>query len=227
MSFYSNIPLPLVIHGMGALQICILIASALVPFQLKWKESLAVLPKLLRQLFWVYGIYTAFAILIRGFRSGDSIPAITRLLHEAYAPLAAMGLRYTATHQDDATTLRRLTRGAAFVGERDGEIVATVTLYPTESAPGACCPWYARPGVFSFGQFAVRPDLQKQGLGGRLIRMLENEALARGATELALDTAEPATQLRAWYDKLGFRFIEHADWATTNYRSVILSKSLL
>lgn len=56
--------------------------------------------------------------------------------------------------------------------------------------------------------------------------MLESEALARGATELALDTAEPAVHLRACYDKMGFRFIEHTDWSTTNYRSVILSKSL-
>lgn len=163
---------------------------------------------------------------IRRLRDTDSIPAITALLHAAYAPLAAMGLRYTATHQDDDTTLRRLTRGFPFVGELDGDLVATVTLYPTESAPGACCPWYAEPGVFSFGQFAVRPDFQKQGVGGSLIRMLETEALARGATELALDTAEPAAHLRAWYEKIGFRFIEFADWSTTNYRSVILSKSL-
>ncbi len=163
---------------------------------------------------------------IRPLRDDDPVPSITHLLHQAYAPLAAMGLRYTATHQDDATTLRRLTRGFAFVGEFAGEIVATVTLYPTESAPGACCPWYAEPGVFSFGQFAVRPDLQQQGLGGRLIGILEKAALARGASELALDTAEPAVHLRTWYDRLGFRFIEHADWSTTNYRSVILSKRL-
>jgi len=166
-------------------------------------------------------------IIIRPYRDDDSVPSITRLLHDAYAPLAALGLRYTATHQDDATTLRRLTRGIPFVGEIEGEIVATVTLYPTESAPGACCRWYAEPGVFSFGQFAVRPDLQKQGLGARMIGLLENEALSRGAHELALDTAEPAVHLRSWYDKLGFRFIEFADGSTTNYRSVILSKSLV
>jgi predicted N-acetyltransferase YhbS len=170
---------------------------------------------------------TSPPIIIRPHRDDDSIPSITRLLHEAYAPLAGMGLRYTATHQDDATTLRRLSRGFPFVAELEDEIVATVTLYPTESAPGACCRWYAEPGVFSFGQFAVRPDLQRQGLGGRLIRMLETEARSRGATELALDTAEPAVHLRTWYEKLGFRFIEHADWSTTNYRSVILSKELV
>jgi GNAT superfamily N-acetyltransferase len=163
--------------------------------------------------------------VIRRLQEGDSIPAITGLLHEAYAPLAAMNLRFTATHQDDEVTRSRLARGLAWVAELDGEIVATVTLYPT--VPGsACCPWYGEPGVFNFGQFAVRPDLQGLGLGSRLIELLENEAASRGASELALDTAEGAHHLIRWYEKRGFRFIEFADWSSTNYRSVILSKEL-
>ncbi|RYD28053.1 MAG: GNAT family N-acetyltransferase [Verrucomicrobiaceae bacterium] len=163
--------------------------------------------------------------LIRRYHEDDSIPQITRLLHEAYAPLAAMNLRFTANHQDDAVTLSRLTRGFSWVAELDGEIVATVTLYPPALEAG-CCPWYSEPGVVSFGQFAVRPDLQRLGLGRRLIALLENEAASRGATELALDTAEPAHHLIRWYEKLGFRFIQFADWSSTNYRSVVMSKTL-
>lgn len=128
------------------------------------------------------------APLIRRLQEGDSIPAITRLLHKAYAPLAAMNLRFTATHQDDEVTRSRLSRGLPWVAELDGEIVATVTLYPPVPE-SACCPWYGKPGVFSFGQFAVRPDLQGLGVGSRLIALLENEAASRGASELALDTA--------------------------------------
>ncbi|MCW1925612.1 GNAT family N-acetyltransferase [Luteolibacter arcticus] len=165
-------------------------------------------------------------ISIRPWREHDPIPKITRLLHAAYAPLAAMGLRYTATHQSDEVTLSRLQRGRPFVGELDGEIVATVTLYPT-AGPNSSCAWYREPGVFSFGQFAVRPDLQRLGLGRRMIGTLENEAVGREGRELALDTAEQAHHLRQWYEKLGYRFIEFADWSTTNYRSVILSKSLV
>jgi GNAT superfamily N-acetyltransferase len=165
-------------------------------------------------------------IIVRSMRDDDPVPAITRLLHEAYAPLAAMGLRYTATHQGDDVTLRRLQRGFPWVAEQDGKIVATVTLYPT-AGPGSACRWYRQPGVFSFGQFAVHPDLQRRGIGEKLVGMLEREALARGGRELALDTAEPAHHLRRWYEKLGYRFIEFADWSTTNYHSVILSKQLL
>lgn len=162
-------------------------------------------------------------IIIRPFHEDDAIPPITRLLHDAYAPLAAMNLRYTATHQNDDVTQSRLSRGLPWVAEMDGEIVATVTLYQDKNSG---CAWYDTPGVFSFGQFAVRPDLQSKGLGGKLIALMENEAAAHGASELALDTAEGAVHLIRWYEKLGFRFIAYMDWSSTNYRSVILSKTL-
>ena len=67
-------------------------------------------------------------VVIRELLPEDSIPAITELLHEAYAPLAAKGFRYLATHQDDATTARRLQGGMSFVSEVDGRIVGTITL---------------------------------------------------------------------------------------------------
>jgi hypothetical protein len=73
-----EITLPLLIKGAGALQLSILIASALVPGQLNWKESLAGLPKLVRQLFWIYGGYTVMAILTLGLFSviaGDELAA--------------------------------------------------------------------------------------------------------------------------------------------------------
>lgn len=163
-------------------------------------------------------------LTIRPYREEDAIPPITAMLHAAYAPLAAMGLRYTATHQSDEVTLRRLLRGFPFVGELEGEIVATVTLYPSEEE--SSCAWYRKPGVFSFGQFGVKPDLQGRGIGGKLIRLMEDEAGQRGAEELALDTAEGAHHLIEWYGRCGFREVERVSWDSTNYCSVILSKTL-
>jgi hypothetical protein len=43
-------------------QLCILAASVLVPVKLNWKKDLQVLPRLHRQLFWVYGGYIILAI---------------------------------------------------------------------------------------------------------------------------------------------------------------------
>ena len=50
----------------GGVQLSILIASALVPMHLDWKQSLANLPALLRQLFWVYGGYVVLGIVSLG-----------------------------------------------------------------------------------------------------------------------------------------------------------------
>lgn len=50
----------------GVIQLCILTASALVPFQLDWKEVFQGLPKLHRQLYWVYGGYVVLGIISNG-----------------------------------------------------------------------------------------------------------------------------------------------------------------
>jgi len=50
----------------GAGQLGILIASALVPFQLKWKAELRVLSRLHRQMYWIYGGYVVLAIAAFG-----------------------------------------------------------------------------------------------------------------------------------------------------------------
>ena len=55
--------LPQLLFAAGLIQISVLVASALVPLRLDWRSQLAPLPKLIRQLFWVYGGYTVLAIL--------------------------------------------------------------------------------------------------------------------------------------------------------------------
>lgn len=47
--------------GIG--QFSILIASALVPFRLNWREDLRSLPKLHWQMYWVYGGYVVLSII--------------------------------------------------------------------------------------------------------------------------------------------------------------------
>ena len=55
--------LPDLIWLMGIAQASVLIASSLVPLKLKWKSELAVLPKLHRQMYWVYGGYIVLSIV--------------------------------------------------------------------------------------------------------------------------------------------------------------------
>ena len=54
------------IFVLGFAQWSVLVASALVPIRLNWKAELTVLPRLRRQLYWVYGGYTVLSIVTLG-----------------------------------------------------------------------------------------------------------------------------------------------------------------
>ncbi|UUX49456.1 GNAT family N-acetyltransferase [Nisaea acidiphila] len=164
------------------------------------------------------------AVLIRSLEETDSIPDLTSMLHRAYGRLARMGLRYMATHQGDDVTRERIAEGTCLVAVMDGEVVGTIIVKTPEQTNG--CAWYDRPEVASVGQFGVEPDIQAKGLGLMLLDEAERRVRAAGAAEIALDTAEPATHLVAWYTRLGYRFIQYQSWEQTNYRSVIMSKAL-
>jgi GNAT superfamily N-acetyltransferase len=162
-------------------------------------------------------------VVIRRLAPGDSMAALTDLLHRAYAPLAAAGLRFLATHQDEKTTAERCAEGECWVAELDGRVAGTIVW--RAGKPGKCA-WYGRPGVAVFGQFAVEPSLQKAGLGARLLDHVERRVRDAGFSELACDTAEGATDLIAYYTRRGFEPVDSVCWDVTNYRSVILSKPL-
>ena len=163
-------------------------------------------------------------LIIRPLAGTDSVAEITQLLHRAYKQLADMGLRYMATHQDSEITVKRLRSGHSFVAEIDGRIIGTITCYDSENTKGS--PYLDKEGVGHLGQLGVEPSLQGRGIGRQLFVKAENHAREIGLQELALDTAESATHLIKWYQRLGYRFIEYVQWDTTNYRSVVLGKRL-
>lgn len=142
-------------------------------------------------------------IEVRRLGAADFIPDLTRLLHRAYARLAGMGLRYMATHQSDDVTRERAESGECWVAVSGGAFVGTILFKPAERTNGS--PWLDRPGVASLAQFAVAPELQGGGLGARLMSLAERRAAETGAEEIALDTAEPAAHLVAWYGRQGYR----------------------
>lgn len=70
----------LFLAGVG--QLGILVASSLVPLRLDWRTALQGLPKLVRQLFWVYGAYTVMSIIALGLiclTCSDELASGTRL----------------------------------------------------------------------------------------------------------------------------------------------------
>ena len=164
-------------------------------------------------------------ITIRPIHAGDSIEALTALLHRAYAPLGARGLNYTAVDQTSDVTRSRIARGVCLVAVTpDGRLCGTVLYHRTFK--GTISAWLERDHVAFFGQLGVEPGMQKSGLGAQLIEAVETRARHAGAAEMAVDTAEPATHLVAWYALLGYRPIETVQWRGKKYRSVIMSKTL-
>jgi GNAT superfamily N-acetyltransferase len=163
-------------------------------------------------------------VVIRPLAAGDSMEELTELLHRAYRPLLDAGLRYLATHQDTATTAKRAASGECYVAEMAGRVVGTVTLVPPGRHHG--CPYYDRPGVAMFHQFAVDPARQGLGIGALMMDHVERRAAELGAAEIALDTAERADRLIAMYTRRGYREVGRQNWDVTNYESVIMAKRL-
>ncbi len=58
--------LPTLIMLAGAGQLSVLVASALVPIRLQWSTQLAALPRLHRQMYWMYGGYVVLSIIALG-----------------------------------------------------------------------------------------------------------------------------------------------------------------
>lgn len=163
-------------------------------------------------------------VLYRYLTEDDDVDEITAMLHEAYEPLAAGGMRFVASHQDSAMTRRRLDQGDTIVAVDQGRIVGIVTLARADATGGA--PFYDAPGVASFGQFAVRPSHQRRGIGRTLLGLVEDRARELRVQCLALDTSEHAADLIAFYQSLGFHVVAFHRWSTVNYRSVIMAKDL-
>lgn len=173
-----------------------------------------------------YGFNGTEHIEFRLFSRNDSIDELTRLLNKSYRTLADMGLNYVAATQDSSITLNRITNAyKCIIGIYNDRIIATISLYsPKPSDIGS---WYNKDFVAKVGQFAVIPDLQKYGIGSKLMDIVEDEARnLKNVKELALDTAVTAYHLIDFYSKRGYQYIETISWDMTNYNSVVLSKLL-
>lgn len=163
-------------------------------------------------------------IEIRPLKDSDNLNELTELLHLAYKKLADQGFRFLATHQDVTKTKERIKNAECFVAIRENRMIGTITYHPQKDTYGN--EWYDQPFISTFGQLAVDPAFQFQGLGGKLVEVAEQMAKRDEAKEITIDTAEGAVDLIAFYKKRGYRFVGYAQWEVTNYRSVMLSKSL-
>jgi len=164
------------------------------------------------------------AITLRRLNTNDSLDELTAMLHRAFSRLGQMGLNCTCVDQSVTVTQERIRKGECFVAVCAGRLVATITLY--RPGPGSESTWYRRPAVASIHQLGVDPEFQDKGLGTALLEFGESWARAHGYRELALDTAQPARHLLAFYAGRGYRIVESVRFPQKDYCSVVLSKVL-
>jgi N-acetylglutamate synthase-like GNAT family acetyltransferase len=120
----------------------------------------------------------------------NDLNAIRSLVEDAFAPFAArIGVRPLPMDDDYAA---RIARHEVWVlGEMDGVIV----LVP-------------RADYLLVDNVAVRPALQGNGLGARLLAFAEQRAHAQHLDELRLYTNRLMTENRAFYARLGYEELE-------------------
>lgn len=168
---------------------------------------------------------------IRPLLPSDSLADLTRLLHVAYASLAAQGWNFTAVDQPVDVTRERLAGAQGFVAEQAGRFVGTVAVrgpkpagetYIADPPP----PLYTTPGTAILSQLAVHPDCRGQGVGEQLLDAAEAWAREQGFAQLALDTAEPAIALRRRYERRGYTTVGSVQWQGKTYESVLMCKPL-
>jgi GNAT superfamily N-acetyltransferase len=172
------------------------------------------------------------SIAIRPLQADDSIEQLTRLLHQAYASLAVQGWNFTAVDQSVEVTRQRVASGQAFVAERQGQFVGTVTITPPKPADGRYLgdpvpAVYTQPGTAILAQLAVHPEQRGLGLAERLMDAAEAWAGAQGYAQVALDTAKPAEQLQRRYARRGYAHVGEVQWAGKTYASVLMVKTLV
>jgi len=101
--------------------------------------------------------------------------------------------------------------GLTWAAVLDGEIVGLLVLE-------------VRPDHLLLENVAVLPSAQRTGVGARLLALAEDEARARGLTEIRLYTNEAMTENLAYYPRRGYAQTHRAE--QDGFRRVFFSKRL-
>jgi N-acetylglutamate synthase-like GNAT family acetyltransferase/DNA-binding MarR family transcriptional regulator len=86
--------------------------------------------------------------------------------------------------------------GMVFFARMDGEIVGTCALIPHGE------------GIYELAKMAVTRSVQGRGIGRRLAEAVLEDARARSARMVFLETSPRMIAVRRWYARLGFRQVD-------------------
>jgi len=97
-----------------------------------------------------------------------------------------------------------LQAGGLYVLERDGTVIAAVTMLPTDDLDELDLPWTDVPHC-ALMRLAVEPALQGHGIGGQMTRLISDEARKRGYHATRHMSAADNVASTPLYRRLGYR----------------------
>jgi len=103
------------------------------------------------------------------------------------------GSRLNDTLLRDELTAKSAGALLVYREEADGPLLGTAWLNPESD------------GVWSMGLLTIRPELQNQQLGRRLLAAAESYASDRGAKRMRIGVLHVRKTLIAWYERRGYR----------------------
>lgn len=128
---------------------------------------------------------------------------VREVIHEAYALIRELNLHWPAAHADVALVRDNIAENDCYVLEIDGVIAATITHSRKDEARQFTDLPFLK-------WFAVHPDYQGVGIGGRLLDYVEREIILgrHGVPAVTLATAERHPWLLPMYERRGYeRFV--------------------
>jgi len=166
-------------------------------------------------------------VIPRRYRAADAAE-LTSLLNSAYQELEDRGMNFTAATQNIETTRRRVSEGACWVIEHNGQIAATLTMSVPPSDDIAALSDYAQqPQTGWLCQVAVDPEFRGRAAAKILFDVACEWATGENITTVGLDTAVPAEHLAAMYSRWGFAHVDTVQFPKKTYASIVMTKQLL
>lgn len=141
----------------------------------------------------------------------EDYPAIARIVEAAYLGAGYFEGPDHPYMQQVADVAYRAQRGTVLVAERDGRIIASVTVM----AHGDGFDQIAHEGEYEFRLLVVDPLAQRTGAASALVADVEGRARRAAATAVVLTTGEGWEAPNALYPRLGYERAPERDWPVT------------
>jgi predicted N-acetyltransferase YhbS len=150
-------------------------------------------------------------ITIRSAISAD-VQKILYIIHEAFGQYKDNLLPPSGAHKETIQTIEeKLVEGGAYLAEIENNVVG-------------CALWKSNDDYLYVGRLAVLPKYRKQGIGNKLMNIMEIKASELGYDEILIGVRISQSKLVKYYQNRGYGIIEycfHEGYSNPTYVKMI------